>query len=87
MVIGTTERRLTEIDNELTTLQANQINESEVTRLLADFHQTWNSLAPRDQARVLELLIERIDYRGPQGQITLTFRPNGIQTLTQETAV
>ncbi len=85
--LRTTERRLTEIDSELTTLRANQINESEITRLLADFHQTWDALAPRGQARVLELLIERIDYRGQQGQISLTFRPSGIQTLTQEAAV
>ncbi len=85
--IGTTERRLTEIDSELTALRANQIDESEVTRLLANFHHTWDALAPRDQAHVLELLIERIDYRGKEGQISLTFRPSGIQTLTQETAV
>ena len=85
--IGTTERRLTEIDNELAALRANQIDESEVTRLLSEFNQTWDALAPRDQARVLELLIERIDYRGQDGQISLTFRPSGIQTLTQETGV
>ena len=86
-LLRTTERRLTEIDNELSVLRANQINESEITHLLAHFHQTWHALAPRDQARVLELLIERIDYRGQDGQISLTFRPTGIQTLTQETAV
>ena len=68
-------------------LCAHQINESEVTHLLAHLHQTWEALAPRDQARVLELLIERIEYRGQDGQISLTFRPSGIQTLTQETAV
>ena len=68
-------------------LRANQINESEVTRLLAHFHQTWEALAPRDQARVLELLIERIDYRGKEGQISLTFRPTGIQAIAQKTAV
>lgn len=85
--IGTTESRLTEIDNELAALQSNQIDESEVTRLLAEFHQTWESLAPRDQARVIELLIERIDYHGQQGQLSLTFRPSGIQAITQETAI
>ena len=85
--LRTTERRLTEIDNDLASLRANQIGEAEVTRLLAEFKQTWESLAPRDQARVLELLIECVDYRGKEGQISLTFRPSGIQTLTQETSV
>ena len=85
--IRPTEGRLTEIDHELTTLRSNQIDESDVTHLLAHFHHTWDALAPRDQTRILELLIERIDYRGQDGQISLTFRPSGIQTLTQETAV
>ena len=84
--LRTTERRLTEIDNELSVLRANQIDETEVTHLLADFHQTWDALAPRDQTRIIELLIERIDYRGREGQISLTFRPTGIHALTQETA-
>ena len=78
--IATTERRLTEIDSELTALRANQFNESEVTHLLAHFTQTWDALAPRYQARVIELLIERIDYRGQDGQISLTFRPSGIRS-------
>ena len=68
-------------------LRAHQIDEAEVTRLLAEFHQTWDNLAPRDQARVIQLLIERIDYRGQDGQISLTFRPSGFQTFTQETAI
>ncbi len=38
--IHTTERRLTEIDNEMSVLRSNQINEPEVTHLHAHFHQT-----------------------------------------------
>ena len=58
-----------------------------VVATVSEFHHTWEALAPRDQARIIELLIERIDYRGKDGQISLTFRPSGIQTFTQETAV
>jgi site-specific DNA recombinase len=41
-------------------------------------------LAPREQARILELLIDRVDYDGERGQVSLTFRPCGIRSLTQE---
>ena len=78
------ERRLTEIDHELTTLDRETITEAEVTHALADFDLLWQTLAPREQARVLELLIERVDYDGEHGQVSLTFRPCGIRTLTQE---
>ena len=38
----------------------------------------------REQARILELLIERIDHEGPRGKISIAFRPTGIQSLAAE---
>lgn len=78
------ERRLSEIDSELTRLDQNRISDDEVARSLADFDQVWQSTAPREQARILELLIERVDYDGERGQVSLTFRPCGIRSLTHE---
>lgn len=57
-----------------------------ITKVLASFDQLWDSLSPREQARVLELLIERIDYDGQHGSVSLTFHPCGIKALTQELA-
>lgn len=78
------ERRLSEIDSELTRLDQNAISDAEVARSLADFDKIWQSLAPREQARILELLIDRVDYDGERGQVSLTFRPCGIRSLTHE---
>ena len=41
-------------------------------------------LSPREQACILELLVERVDYDGKGGNISMTFRPTGIQALATE---
>lgn len=84
--IRTAERRLTEIDNELISLQEQTIDESQVVTALAEFTPLWESLGPREQARVLELLVARVDYDGQRGTVSLTFQPTGIKALTQELA-
>ena len=41
---------------------------------------------PREQARLLELLVERVEYDGEHGNVSLTFHPCGIKSLTEELA-
>jgi site-specific DNA recombinase len=80
------ERRLTEIDNELISFRGELVDEVEVARALAEFDQLWETLAPREQARVLELLVERVEYDGQRGSVSLTFHHCGVKMLTQELA-
>jgi site-specific DNA recombinase len=82
--IRAAERRLTEIKNELVSLHDELVDEAEVAKALADFDGLWETLAPREQARVLELLIERVDYDSQRGNVSLTFQPCGIKSLAQE---
>ena len=46
----------------------------------------WDSLTPREQARVVQLLVERVDYDGATGKVSITFHPSGIKTLADELA-
>lgn len=78
------EQRLTDIDQELSTLDQNVVDEADLASALANFDRVWQSLATREQARILELLIECVDYDGDRGQVSLTFRPCGIRSLTHE---
>ena len=77
-----TERRLAEIDSELMSLGREQISQTEVVDALRAFDQLWNVLAPREQARLLELLIEQIQYDGENGRVSITFHPCGLRSLT-----
>jgi hypothetical protein len=43
-----------------------------------------NRGSDQEQARVVQLLIERIDYDGAQGNLAITFRPGGVRALAQQ---
>jgi len=48
------------------------------------FEPVWDTLAPRERARILHLLIEHVDYDGENGNVSITFHPTGIKTLADE---
>lgn len=73
--------RSTVILAELDDLRDQQIDEDEVATAFAEFDEVWNVLSPKEQARVLHLLIERIDHDGETDEVTLTFRPMGLSSL------
>jgi len=80
------ERRLTEIREESVRLRAGLVGEDDVAKALGEFDTLWQSLSPREQARVLHLLIERVDYDGEDATVSVTFRPTGIRELAEEEA-
>ena len=51
---------------------------------LALFDGMWAGLAPGEQARVLGLLVRRVDYDGARGRLAITFHPSGIKALADE---
>ena len=82
--IRNAERRLTEIDNELITLNGELLDHAESAKVLANFDDLWQALVPREQARVPELLVERVEYDGEHGNVSLTFHACGIKSLAEE---
>ncbi|WP_145096504.1 hypothetical protein [Anatilimnocola aggregata] len=76
--VQTAERRLSELRDERERLQRDQIDEAEAAQALALFDPLWETLSTREQARLLQLLIERVDYDGREGTISITFHPSGI---------
>jgi hypothetical protein len=60
------------------------LDESEVIEALGALEPVWDELYPAEQARVLRLLIERIDV-APDG-ISVTLHAAGIRSLVAELA-
>jgi site-specific DNA recombinase len=79
------EGRLVEIDRELA--DAQYISAAEVAERLACFEPVWESLSPREQSRLMHLLIERVDFDGVGGNAAITFHPTGIRTFAGEEAL
>ncbi len=47
-------------------------------------HPIWDVLFPNEQARIINLLIEKVAYNGEKGMVTINFQPLGIKTLAEE---
>ncbi len=78
------EQRATEIREEAVALTQDMIGEGEVIQALAAFNPVWESLSPKEQCRVVQLLVERVDYDGAKGKVSITFHPSGIKALAEE---
>ena len=63
-----------------------QVYEADVEQALKDFDPVWEALSPREQARIVHLLVERVDYDGAAQTVSVTFHPTGIQALADEVA-
>ena len=79
--ITSADRRLTQVRDEVERLRHQVVGEADVAPALAEFDPVWESLSPREQSRLLQLLIERIDYDGTDGTISITFHASGIKSL------
>jgi hypothetical protein len=59
-----------------------EISEREVTVLLADFAAVWAELFPAEQARIVQLLVERVDVQ--ESAIEIRMRAEGLTSLIAE---
>jgi site-specific DNA recombinase len=83
--IGHAEEQMKRVRDDAKAAAAQLVNE-EATRALAAFDPVWGTLTPHEQARVIELLVERVEYDGSAGTVAVTFHPTGIKTLADELA-
>ena len=79
-----TEQRLTEVREQVIAADRGAVDEEDLAAALSLFDPVWDALVPREQARVLRLLVERVGFDGREGTLSITFRPSGIKALAQE---
>jgi site-specific DNA recombinase len=77
-------QRLAEVHAQEAALKREQIDEADLAAALAAFDPIWDTLSPKEQARVVHLLVEHVAYDGTQETVAVTFRPGGIKVLAQE---
>ena len=82
--IRETEMKITEVRGRIVAIGREIVDEREVEAALSVFDPVWDTLCPREQARIIRLLVERVDYDGAKGTIAVTFHPNGIKTLAAQ---
>jgi len=77
------EHRLTQLAVESRELEADQIDEADASRALAEFHPVWQELTTREQVRLVQMLVAKVGYDGQTGKVTVDFRSAGIKELCE----
>ena len=62
-------------------LRRDLIDETDVARALAEFEPVWQSLSPREQSRLMQLLVSRVEHDARDGTLAIEFHPSGIKAL------
>jgi site-specific DNA recombinase len=84
--IAKTKVRLAELDEQLEDLESEHIAETDVTRAFGDFDQLWRTLSSRQQAKLISLIVERVEYDAGRGTMAICFHDTAIGTLTERHA-
>lgn len=74
-------RRASEVDAGIVASGRETITRAEAEAAFADFNGLWSNLIPREQARLLRLLVATVDYDADAGSVAVDFRPTSIRTL------
>ena len=75
------ERRRLELDARITELERETVSRAEAEAAFADFDTIWSNLIPREQARLLNLLVSAVDYDADKGNVSVTFRATSIRAM------
>jgi site-specific DNA recombinase len=62
-------------------LHQERLDEAAATEALSGLVPAWEAMTPDEQARVVHLLVSRVDYDGQHGKASITFHPLGLKTL------
>ena len=81
---GQIEQRQRELRGETEAIGDGTVTLDNLRAALAGFQPIWEHLFPREQERILRLLIERITYHPDGGDVDIALRPDGADALAAE---
>ncbi len=84
--VDKSERRLTEIDGQIAELRRDLVTGADVASAFADFDNLWTTLSPREQVRLVNLLVHRVEFDAADSSIEVSFYPSGIKALARSEA-
>jgi len=82
--IAQVERRRAELMEHVRSNEENAFDDDEVANALRHFDPVWEALTPKEQHRLIDLLVDSVTYDGANGKVTITFHPSGIRTLAEQ---
>jgi site-specific DNA recombinase len=81
------QQELRRVDDQLAAVKERMLDPDELAGALEAFDPVWDSLPLGEQAKLMHLLVERIDYDAEAESISISYHPAGIRTLIEENTV
>jgi len=72
------------IDNAILRMERTAVSKIEVETAFSLFGTVWEILHPKEQSRITHLIMDRVDYGGPDVTLSISFNPSGIRALAAE---
>ena len=83
MQIAARQARLDQIQAQQDDLARQHIPDTAMAAALTQFDEVWDNLTPKEQARLVGLLVAGVDYDGAESTVSIRFHPAGIRSLAQ----
>ena len=83
--VGQSDRRLAEVVGQIAELRRDLVTEADVAAAFADFENVWTALSQREQGRLVNLLVHRVEFDAADSSIEVSFYPSGIKSLATGT--
>ncbi|TVQ64290.1 MAG: recombinase family protein [Phycisphaerales bacterium] len=78
------QRSAEEASKAIAAAEAEMVLPEEVDAALADFDGVWSRLSPKQQVRLVRLLVQRVDYDAEKGSVSIAFQPLGLRRLLDQ---
>jgi len=78
------DQRLVELDKEIAEHRRDMIDKDDVAAAFGDFDNLWSALSPREQVRLVNLLVSRVEFDADESCIAVSLHPSGISALAAE---
>jgi site-specific DNA recombinase len=80
------EARAAELRTRRTALSEQRPNAQQVIEAIRQFDDIWSCMSPLEQTRLVQSIVERVDYDGTTGNVAIKFRASGFQDLANKLA-
>ena len=78
------QHEIARIDEKIAGIQQRMLEPDALAGAVEAFDPLWDSLSPTRKAKLIHLLIDRVEYDGEEETISVTFHPTGIRSLTEQ---
>lgn len=75
------EQRRSAVLNELEIWETGRMDPAATETALQDFAIVWDELTPGEQAKIFRMLLEKVEFDGRDGRVTVSFRSSGLKQL------